>query len=85
MMLKISQQLGKKWKMFARWLSLDDSQIENIESDNPSNSQEMAFQVLKVWKDSNGESATEEVVFEALIKCGLKSVVDDLKPDYNTV
>jgi len=70
--------------MLARYLSLDDSIIDEIESNNPTNMGEMVYQTLVTWKQKAGVEASEKQLCQALDNCGFRSVVDEMKPNYFT-
>ena len=83
-LVNLSTKIGKKWKMLARYLSLDDSIIDEIESNDPTNMGEMVYQTLVTWKQKAGVEASEEQLCQALVNCGFRSVVDEMKPNYFT-
>ena len=64
-LLLLASELGASWKMLGRTLKIPDSVLENIEADNPRQS-ERCYIVLKRWTEGFGSAATYEFLARAL-------------------
>jgi len=64
-LLLVASELGDSWKMLGRVLEIPEHMLENIEADNPKQS-ERCFCVLKRWKEVLGKEATYECLARAL-------------------
>ena len=56
------------WKFLARWLGLQESDITQIEIDNPRSGREQSYQMLLKWKSAAPERYSYPVLGEALIQ-----------------
>ena len=54
------------WKFLARWLGLQESDITQVEMDNPRSGREQCYQMLLKWKSVAPESYSYPVLGEAL-------------------
>ncbi|KAJ8050954.1 Ankyrin-2 [Holothuria leucospilota] len=71
----LSGEISKEWKELGRYLNLTDAQLNHIEADNPSHSKERIYQMLLLWKQSNGYKATYKVLNDALSKADRSDLV----------
>ena len=64
-LLHVASELGASWKMLGRALEIPKHVLENIEADNPKQS-ERCFYVLERWREAFGKEATYERLERAL-------------------
>ncbi|XP_065641218.1 NACHT, LRR and PYD domains-containing protein 14 [Hydra vulgaris] len=62
---KTSYKIGSNWLQWGRHLGLSDSDLDNIGSDNAKN-YEKADNVLKKWKEKNGNTSWEQLKKELI-------------------
>ena len=68
---RVAQNLARrtpKWKFLARDLKLQDHEIESISGNYPQDVEEQCYQMLKKWKQMNGNNADCATLGEALKK-----------------
>lgn len=75
-LLRISKQIGSKWKDLGRQLKLEDSQLEIINADyfNNGGLMEISYQMLIQWREKYAEAATYRVLVNALLTVKLKNL-----------
>ena len=73
----VSDSLGKRWKELGRQLRVDDTTIENIESEHREQ-KEKGYQVVSVWKKAHGRRATIELLTDALKRISRNDLGEDL-------
>lgn len=61
----VAQVIGNRWKWLGRCLGIDETVIENIQSENESE-EERAFQVLRRWLREKGSKATVHLLMKAI-------------------
>ena len=54
------------WKKLGRELKVEESMLDQFDLDNPHNSYEKSYQMLDQWRKSNVDSATYQILFNAL-------------------
>lgn len=59
-----------QWKFLGRYLDVDETTIERIALENPNNIREQCFQMLKAFKNEQGENCTCRRLGEALLESG---------------
>ena len=72
---KLPDDIGVKWKELARELGFNHAFID-ITKDKIHCARECCIEVLVCWHRQEGEDATAEKLFEALVNIGLKSVAE---------
>ncbi|XP_045205081.2 uncharacterized protein LOC123557592 [Mercenaria mercenaria] len=73
----VAKHVGNKWKQVLRKLKVDESEIDEIEYKySRSGLQELGLQALMLWKRGFGMAASKELLLQALLDAGLKSVVE---------
>ena len=77
-----AKNLGSRWKELGRKLNVEDAVIQNIAADYSNQQREQGFQVLKVWKQSQGTKAFMGDLINALELLQLKNIADELKKHY---
>ena len=80
-MLGLATIAMPKWKFLARYLHLQESEIQQISAENPSNVQEQTYQMLIKWNQSQTQNNDHyHVLGEAVRRAlGEKSYVDYIK------
>ena len=73
---KLPDDIGVKWKELARALGFNQAFIDITEKEKIHCARECCMEVLVCWHRQEGEDATAEKLFEALVKIGLKIVAD---------
>lgn len=73
----IAEDLGRDWKPLGRKLGLSTNILENIDLNNRK-VKEKAFRMMSRWKKLNADSATGQVLADALITIGRKDVAERL-------
>ncbi|XP_015755612.1 PREDICTED: uncharacterized protein LOC107335142 isoform X2 [Acropora digitifera] len=73
---KLPDDIGVKWKELARELGFNQAFIDIIEKEKIHCAKECCIEVLVCWLRQEGEDATAEKLFEALVNIGLKSVAE---------
>ena len=58
------------WKFIARWLGLQDSDVETIATNNPQDVREQCYQMFKKWRSTDPGNFTYHVLGEALRREG---------------
>lgn len=72
----LSREISNEWKDIGRELGLDDSKLDNIETDYSGNQKEQVYQMFLMWYQESGQRATYRVLREALIAASRKDLVD---------
>ena len=80
-MLGLATIAMPKWKFLARYLHLQESEIQQISAENPSNVQEQTYQMLIKWNQSQTQNNDHyHILGEAVRRAlGEKSYVDYIK------
>ncbi|XP_022363057.1 tumor necrosis factor receptor superfamily member 1A-like [Enhydra lutris kenyoni] len=68
----------KDWKPFMRFLGLEDSDIDNCESQYPSDVMEQHHQMLRVWRNGTGKGASVFSLLAALHKMQLRMYLENI-------
>lgn len=64
--LMVAQNLGKEWKLLARQLGFQDSNIDCFDVHHLG-IEEAAYQMLRDWRERRGPEAKMEVLAKALV------------------
>ncbi|WAQ97327.1 hypothetical protein MAR_030017 [Mya arenaria] len=69
---EVSEKIFKKdWLRVANKLGFFTQDVQEIQSAYPNNAQHQVYQMLKQWKERDGDEATLEVLEKALADCGM--------------
>ncbi|XP_033116489.1 THO complex subunit 1-like [Anneissia japonica] len=73
----VISKIGDNWMTLAGELFLSDDDISNLQTEL-SDAKEQARQLLNIWQEREGTSATKEVLVGALQESGLKDIVESV-------
>eukprot|EP00118_Oscarella_pearsei_P026788 m.310451 g.310451 ORF g.310451 m.310451 type:complete len:221 (+) comp51694_c0_seq1:98-760(+) len=73
--IRLYEKVWHKWKALARFLELEDYEIDQIESKQPKDS-ERAYEMLKRWKECKDKEASVQVLCCALVEIELQDVAN---------
>ena len=65
----VAKVIGNKWRWLGRSLGVEETVIENIQTENEKQ-EECAFQVLRKWSVSKGSKATVHLLMKAIEENG---------------
>lgn len=69
---EVADKIWKKdWARVANKLGFFSQDVEDIQSAYPNNPQHQVYQMLKQWRERDGEEAYAEVLEQALLDCGM--------------
>lgn len=71
----VAEEVGRDWKMLARYLGLDEVKIQSIHQSNFGDLHEAALQALLRWQTAEGTKATPRALKRALTEMKLMSIV----------
>ena len=63
---ELSKHIGSDWKVLARSLGLEKTDIDAVSYDNQGSLQEQIYQFFEKWKQRNGRNATVEQLVDGL-------------------
>nr|XP_014344870.1 PREDICTED: tumor necrosis factor receptor superfamily member 10B-like isoform X1 [Latimeria chalumnae] len=69
---------AKEWKNFMRNLDIKDHDIDTATEDNPHNSKEQKYQMLRTWYNKFGKDASICVLLQVLFNMNLKLCADNI-------
>ncbi|XP_062272962.1 protein FADD [Scomber scombrus] len=75
----IAEHLGRNWRKLGRKLGLTDPKLESISKKYPTDLEETALELLKVWRKSRKAEAREEDLIKALRECQLNLTADKVE------
>ncbi|XP_071964290.1 THO complex subunit 1-like [Antedon mediterranea] len=73
----VVNKVGENWKTLASELFLSDDDITNLQTEH-SEAKEQARQLLHLWQEREGESATKDTLVKALQESGLVDIVESV-------
>ncbi|KAK3796233.1 hypothetical protein RRG08_006803 [Elysia crispata] len=74
----ISGKLGTRWRQLGRNLGLDDPTLDQLDLDNPHNSDERNYQMLRKWMNKEGTQANKSLLAKLLAKTQMGKLADYL-------
>ena len=82
---KISEDIGLGWCFLARSLGFTQTDVDGIEYANPRNLKEQIYQFFYQWKRRDGEEATYDKLYAALLHSSLTHLLESNKSPDKTV
>ena len=73
---KISENIGLEWCFLARSLGFTQADIDGIEYAYPRNLKEQIYQFFYQWKRRDGEEATYDKLYAALVDSSLTQLLE---------
>ena len=72
----LADDIGVGWRDLARALGFSESSIDIIEKEKNNCDKECCIRVLVSWLHKEGEDATAEKIYEALVRIGRKNLAE---------
>ena len=63
---ELAHDVKQFWKKLGRELKVEGAMLDQIDLDNPHDSYEKSYQMLDQWRNSKVDSATYQILFNAL-------------------